>query len=187
MLEYNLPTILTLMRIASIPLLVVVYYLPWQYSNFLCTVIFVAAAITDWLDGHLARKMDMETTFGAFLDPVADKLMVAIILVLIVQTEANTLLTVPAAIIIGREITIASLREWMAEIGERKQVAVSNLGKWKTGFQMTALGCLLFRDDLFFLPVKAIGYLCLYVAAILTLWSMMNYLKIAMQTVAIKR
>ena len=92
--EYNLPTILTLLRIASIPLLAIVYYLPWEYSNWLCTGIFIAAAITDWLDGHLARKMELETKFGAFLDPVADKLMVAIILVLIVQTEAKIFLTI---------------------------------------------------------------------------------------------
>ena len=183
MLEFNLPTYLTLLRIALIPLLVVFFYFPWEYTNLLCTVIFFVAAITDWLDGYLAREMGQETAFGAFLDPVADKLMVAIVLVLLVQSEATPWLTIPALIIIGREITIASLREWMAEIGQRKKVAVSSLGKWKTGVQMLALVCLLYQDDLFSLPIKQIGYIALYISAILTIWSMIGYLKISLQTV----
>ncbi len=183
MLEFNLPTYLTLLRIALIPLLVVIFYLPWEYSNLLCTLIFFVAAVTDWLDGYLAREMGQETAFGAFLDPVADKLMVAIVLVLLVQEEATPWIAIPAIIIIGREITIASLREWMAEIGERKKVAVSNLGKLKTGFQMLALGCLLYREDVLGLPVRQMGYTALYLSAILTIWSMIGYLKVAIQTI----
>jgi len=186
MLEYNIPTILTLLRIASIPLLMVLYYLPWQYSNLACTIIFTLAALTDWLDGYLARKMGQETAFGAFLDPVADKLMVAFVLVLIVQTEASMYMAIPAAIIIGREITIASLREWMAEIGQRRHVAVSAIGKWKTTAQMLAIICLLYRDNILDLPVNTIGYVLLYLAAALTLWSMINYLSVALKTVTEK-
>lgn len=181
-LEFNLPTYLTLLRIAFIPLLAIVYYLPWQYSNVACTAIFVLAGVTDWLDGYLARKMALETPFGAFLDPVADKLMVAFVLVLLVETESSPYLTIPAAIIIGREITIASLREWMAEIGRRATVKVSQLGKWKTTAQMVAIALLLYGEDLAGLPIKTMGYWLLYVAAILTLWSMINYLAAAFAT-----
>lgn len=178
-IEFNLPTNLTLLRIFLIPLLAVVFYIPWEYSNFTCTVIFIVAGVTDWLDGYLARKMDLETPFGAFLDPVADKLMVAFVLVLIVQQEASPYLAIPSAIIIGREITIASLREWMAELGQRAKVKVSQLGKWKTTSQIVAISMLLFERDLFGLPIKMMGYFLLYVAAILTLWSMANYLRAA--------
>jgi CDP-diacylglycerol---glycerol-3-phosphate 3-phosphatidyltransferase len=183
-IEFNLPTNLTLLRIALIPLLAVVFYLPWQYSNIACMLIFLAAGITDWLDGYLARKMQLETPFGAFLDPVADKLMVAIVLVLLVQQQATPYLAIPAAIIIGREITIASLREWMAEIGQRATVKVSWLGKWKTTAQMLAIGLLLYREDLLGLPINAIGYGLLYIAAALTLWSMISYLRAALTAVA---
>jgi len=179
-IEFNIPTNLTLLRIALIPLLAVVFYLPWQSANIACTGIFIVAGFTDWLDGYLARKMQMETQFGAFLDPVADKLMVAFVLVLIVQQQATATLAIPAAIIIGREITIASLREWMAEIGQRAQVKVSQLGKWKTSAQMTAICLLLYRQDLLGLPINSIGYVLLYIAAVLTLWSMINYLKAAL-------
>jgi len=178
-IEFNLPTNLTLLRIALIPLLAIVFYLPWEYSNFACTGIFFIAGFTDWLDGYLARKMGLETAFGAFLDPVADKLMVAIVLVLIVQQQADVSLAIASAIIIGREITIASLREWMAEVGQKAKVKVSPLGKWKTTVQMLAIGFLLYRQDLFGLPVNLIGYWLLYLAACLTLWSMMQYLSAA--------
>lgn len=167
-----------------IPLLAIVFYLPWQYSNIACTLIFLIAGVTDWLDGYLARKMNMQTAFGAFLDPVADKLMVAIVLVLIVQEQGNPFLAVPAAVIIGREIAIASLREWMAEIGQRAKVKVSLLGKWKTTAQMTAVSLLLYREDLFGLPINSIGYWLLYLSAILTLWSMVNYLVAAFSTIS---
>ncbi|MBM4207862.1 MAG: CDP-diacylglycerol--glycerol-3-phosphate 3-phosphatidyltransferase [Gammaproteobacteria bacterium] len=180
-MDYNLPTILTLIRIAFIPLLAVVFYLPWEHANVACTFIFFLAGITDWLDGYLARKMQLETTFGAFLDPVADKLMVAFVLVLIVQQQASPYLAVPAAIIIGREITIASLREWMAELGQRGTVKVSQIGKWKTMSQMLAISLLLYRKDLYGLPINQIGYGLLYIAAALTLWSMVNYLSAALK------
>jgi CDP-diacylglycerol--glycerol-3-phosphate 3-phosphatidyltransferase len=182
-IEFNIPTNLTLLRIALIPLLMIVFYLPWDYANVASTAIFISAGITDWLDGYLARKMQQETPFGAFLDPVADKLMVAFVLVLIVQQQANPYLAVPSAIIIGREITIASLREWMAEIGQRAKVKVSTLGKWKTTAQMVAIGMLLYREDLFGLPINAMGYTLLYIAAVLTLWSMVNYLCAAMTAI----
>ena len=185
-IEYNLPTILTLIRIALIPLLAVVFYLPWNNSNIACTFIFFMAGVTDWLDGYLARKMQLETRFGAFLDPVADKLMVAFVLVLLVQQQASPYLAVPAAIIIGREITIASLREWMAEIGQTAKVKVSQLGKWKTTAQMLAIGLLLYREDLFGLPINKIGYSLLYIAAALTLWSMVQYLSAALKAMAEK-
>lgn len=174
------------MRIALIPLLAVVFYLPWQYNNIACMFIFLAAGITDWLDGYLARKMQLETPFGAFLDPVADKLMVAVVLVLLVQQQASPYLAAPAAVIIGREITIASLREWMAEIGERASVKVSSLGKWKTSAQMLAIGMLLYREDLLGIPINYCGYTLLYIAAILTLWSMIHYLRAAFSVLAQK-
>ncbi len=182
-IQFNIPTNLTLLRIALIPLLTVVFYLPWQYANIACTMIFLLAGITDWLDGYLARKLNMETPFGAFLDPVADKLMVAIVLVLIVQQQATPYLAIPAAIIIGREITIASLREWMAEIGQRAKVKVSIVGKWKTTAQMVAIGLLLYHDDLLGLPINTLGFVLLYIAAILTLWSMMSYLNAALKVI----
>ena len=183
-IEFNLPTNITLLRIALIPLLTVVFYLPWEQSNLACTLIFIIAGLTDWLDGYLARKMQMETPFGAFLDPVADKLMVAMVLVLIVQQQASPYIAIPAAIIIGREITIASLREWMAEIGQRATVKVSQLAKWKTGIQMLSIGLLLYRDDLLGVPVNTVGYWLLYIAAILTLWSMAAYLRAALIVIA---
>ncbi|MEQ1559176.1 MAG: CDP-diacylglycerol--glycerol-3-phosphate 3-phosphatidyltransferase [Methyloglobulus sp.] len=185
-IEYNLPTILTLLRLALIPILAVVFYLPWANSNIACTAIFFMAGMTDWLDGYLARKMQLETPFGAFLDPVADKVMVAFVLVLIVQQQASAYLAIPAAIIIGREITIASLREWMAEIGQTAKVKVSQLGKLKTTAQMLAIGMLLFREDLWGIPINTIGYILLYIAAALTLWSMVNYLSAALKAMADK-
>jgi len=181
--KFNLPTYLTLLRIALIPLLAIVFYLPWEYSRLACTGVFMLAGLTDWLDGYLARKMNLETAFGAFLDPVADKLMVAFVLVLVVQAEASAWLAIPAAVIIGREITIASLREWMAEIGQRAKVKVSQLGKWKTTAQMASLSLLLYRDDLFGLPINEMGYWLLYLSAVLTLWSMVNYLIAAFSTI----
>jgi len=183
-IQFNLPTNLTLLRIALIPLLTVVFYLPWQYANLACALIFIIAGLTDWLDGYLARKMAQETPFGAFLDPVADKLMVAIVLVLIVQQQADPYLAVPAAIIIGREITIASLREWMAEIGQRAKVKVSQMGKWKTTAQMLSITLLLYHEDIAGMPIALSGYVLLYIAAALTLWSMVNYLRAALTAMA---
>jgi CDP-diacylglycerol---glycerol-3-phosphate 3-phosphatidyltransferase len=180
--KFTIPTYLTLIRIVMIPLLAVVFYLPWEHARAACTLIFVLAGFTDWLDGYLARKLGLETAFGAFLDPVADKLMVAFVLILIVESEANPYLTIPAAIIIGREITIASLREWMAEIGQRAKVKVSQLGKWKTTAQISAISFLLYHDNWLDLPINTIGYWLLYLSAALTLWSMINYLAAAFST-----
>ena len=176
----NLPTSLTLLRIALIPFLVVAFYLPWKGTHVLCAIIFAVAAITDWLDGYLARKMSLTTLFGAFLDPVADKLMVVVMLVLIVQADPSPYVAIASAIIIGREITIASLREWMAEIGQRHQVAVSGLGKWKTTSQMVAIITLLLSMDVWTGPLRQIGQVLLLVSAVLTLWSMVTYLKSAL-------
>jgi CDP-diacylglycerol--glycerol-3-phosphate 3-phosphatidyltransferase len=172
----NLPTSLTLLRLLLIPILVGLFYLPWHFAHTACAVVFGIAALTDWLDGYLARKLLLTTPFGAFLDPVADKLMVAVTLVLIVQADPNPWVAIASAVIIGREITIASLREWMAEIGQRKAVEVSAMGKWKTTAQMTAIEILLLGMDVFTHPLQLIGQYLLLISAILTLWSMVQYM-----------
>ena len=173
----NLPNILTLSRIVMIPVFVGIFYLPFGWSYLTSAVIFALAAITDWVDGYLARKLDQSTPFGAFLDPVADKLMVAVALAVLIEEYANVLLTIPAVIIIGREVVISALREWMAEVGSRASVAVSFIGKIKTTAQMVAIvGLLAFPPGQFWAYV-AIGLL--YLAAVLTLWSMVLYLKAA--------
>lgn len=176
----NLPTHLTLLRIGLIPILVTVFYLPWEHARVGCALLFAIAGFTDWLDGHLARRMNLATRFGAFLDPVADKLMVAISLVLIVQADPSPFIAVAAAVIIGREITIASLREWMAEVGQRKKVEVSKLGKWKTSLQMTSIFILLLGMDPGEYALRQIGQVLLFVSAVLTLWSMVVYLRAAL-------
>lgn len=176
-MKLNIPTYLTFLRILLIPVLVGVFYLPWPSAHLMCGIIFMLAGFTDWLDGYLARRLSMATRFGAFLDPVADKLMVAVTLVLIVQADPSPLVATASAIIIGREITIASLREWMAEIGERKKVAVSELGKWKTTVQMLSITLLLFGLDVYQEQLRPTGQLLLLLAAALTLWSMIIYLR----------
>lgn len=170
------PTLLTLIRIALIPVLVLFFYLPLEMSRAITAVIFTLAAVTDWLDGYLARKMNQTSTFGAFLDPVADKLMVAVALVLLVEANPTPWLAIPAAIIIGREIAVSALRERMAELGRGADVAVGMVGKIKTGSQMVAIILLLYRDPIFGLPIHSIGYALIYIAASLTLWSMIVYL-----------
>jgi len=170
----NLPNILTMSRIVMIPVFVVIFYLPVQWSYLASAVVFTLAAITDWLDGYLARKLDQSTPFGAFLDPVADKLMVAVALAVLIEEHAALLLTIPATVIIGREIVISALREWMAEMGSRASVAVSYIGKIKTTAQMVAIIGLLASP-----PGNVLSYVALvllYVAAALTLWSMILYL-----------
>ena len=177
-MKMTVPTILTLLRIALVPVLVVVFYLPYKWSNVACVIIFVTAAITDIADGVIARRMRQTSRFGAFLDPVADKIMVSTALVLLVQRQDTyqALFAIAAAVIIGREITISALREWMSEIGERALVSVSWVGKLKTIFQMTAIGFLLYHENIGWIPVALIGELLLYTAAGLTLWSMYRYL-----------
>ena len=183
-MKLTFPMILTLLRIALIPVLVLFFYLPYAWAPLATASVFILAAITDWLDGHMARRMDLMSDFGAFLDPVADKLMVATALVLMVHLPPPIyfppiVLTLSAAVIIGREIAISALREWMSEMGERGTVKVGVLGKFKTILQMTAISLLLYRHELFGLPVVLIGELLLYIAAALTLWSMWEYLRAA--------
>ncbi len=179
-MHFNLPTWLTLIRIMLIPVIVAFFYLPWHLAHVACAVVFGIAGITDWLDGYLARKMCQTTLFGAFLDPVADKLMVSVALVLIVQADPNPWVAIAAAVIIGREITIASLREWMAEIGQRGKVEVSWMGKWKTTAQIVAIEILLVGMDIWKSTLKDVGQVLLLVSAVLTLWSMLNYLQAAL-------
>jgi len=174
----NIPNLITVIRVLLIPIFILLFYLPYQWSYMAASSVFAFAAATDWLDGYLARRLEQSTPFGAFLDPVADKLMVAVALVLLVQAHANLWLTLPAAVIIGREIVISALREWMAELGARAQVAVSNLGKWKTAAQMLALVILLANPPAVTFWV-VLGYVLLMVAAGLTLWSMVQYLRAA--------
>lgn len=174
----SLPNILTLMRIMLIPVFVFVFYLPFKSSSAIAAGIFAAASFTDWLDGYVARKMKMMSPFGAFLDPVADKLLVATSLLLLVGAKDINYITIPAIVIVGREIVISALREWMAEIGSRASVTVGYIGKVKTTLQMVALVLLLA-----FNPVASwwgcLGFILLYVSAILTIWSMVIYLVIA--------
>lgn len=172
-MKLNFPTYLTLFRVVLIPLFVVAFYLPWKYTPELSTFIFFIASITDWFDGYLARKWNQTTRLGAFLDPVADKVLVAVALVCVAEYYHTWWITIPAAIMISREIIISGLREWMAEIGERASVAVSIWGKVKTTAQMFALGGLLWRQSQ---AMEYLAFSLLYIAAALTIWSMLQYL-----------
>ncbi len=176
----NLPNLLTWLRILLIPLFIGVFYVPdtWltlHERNITATGLFAFAAITDWLDGYLARALNQTSAFGAFLDPVADKLMVAAALILLVDLQRADALI--AVVIIGREIAISALREWMAKIGQSSNVAVHFLGKLKTGCQMAAILMLLYHDPLLGIPIQPLGTVLIYVAALLTLWSMGYYLR----------
>ena len=175
----NVPNTLTGVRISLVPVLVIVFYLPFAWTPMACAAIFALAAITDWADGFLARRLSQVSTFGAFLDPVADKLMVAVALVLLLQRDPELWLAIPAAIIISREIVVSALRELMAELGQRATVAVATLGKIKTASQMTALLLMLYSHDLGPIPVYRTGLVLLYVATALTIWSMVVYLHAA--------
>ena len=175
----NLPTLLTLLRIALIPVFVGVFFLPFRGANVLCAALFGLAALTDWLDGYLARRLNQMSAFGAFLDPVADKLMIAVALVLLVQAMPTPWMAIAAAIIIGREIAISALREWMAQVGNHGHLAVSMIGKFKTTAQMIAVLLLLYREPLVGLPTLELGLALLLLAAALTLWSMLGYLLLA--------
>ena len=173
---WNIPNILTLMRVLLIPVLVFLAYLPeFPWQHWLTATVFLLAAITDWFDGYLARILDQTSAFGRFLDPVADKLMVAAALVVLVQSHHSIWMVMPAIVIISREIAISALREWMAELGKRANVAVSQIGKWKTTAQMTAITVLLVQHPM----LNYLGYALLYVAVVLTIWSMLIYLKAA--------
>lgn len=173
----SIPNIITSLRVLLIPVLVVLFYLPYDWHNLAASLVFVLASISDWLDGYLARKWNQLTPFGAFFDPVADKLLVAVALVLLVEAHASIWLTVPAMVIMGREIVISALREWMAELGKRTSVAVSYIGKVKTALQMIAIIVLLLDEP--GTLIAQLGLVLLYSAAALTLWSMIAYLRAA--------
>jgi len=176
----NIATLLTWFRIAAIPLIAFVYYLPpskWMHP--LACVIFTIAGLTDWLDGYLARRLNLTSKFGAFLDPVADKLMVTTTLVIIVQSDPRIIIALIAAIIIGREFAISALREWMAELGARHTVAVTGSGKLKTILQMVGLGMMIWTYPFYGLPIYEIGMLLLIISAGLTMYSMFIYIRSA--------
>jgi CDP-diacylglycerol---glycerol-3-phosphate 3-phosphatidyltransferase len=190
-MKFTIPNILTLFRIVLIPILVVTFYLPFKGANLVAAVMFAIGAITDWLDGWIARRFGQMSAFGAFLDPVADKLTVTVTLFLLVQADPSMYMAVVCAIIVGREITISALREWMAVIGERSKVSVATLGKFKTILQMVAIVILLWKQNAPLVDVPKnhwwkslpslyeIGQVMLGVAAVLTIWSAVVYLRAA--------
>jgi CDP-diacylglycerol--glycerol-3-phosphate 3-phosphatidyltransferase len=173
---FNLPIFLTLLRILATPLVIVFFYLGYPLA---AATTFGLAGVTDWADGYLARRLGQESRFGAFLDPVADKLIVAVVLILVVSHEANMWITLAACLIIGRELVISALREWMAESGQSSKVAVVYLGKIKTVAQIFALIFLLYNQPLFGLPIREMGLILLAIATVLTVWSMVQYLQSA--------
>lgn len=175
----TIPNVLTLLRLAVIPLVLASFYWPWPYAHQVAAALFALAAVTDWFDGWLARQLGQTSKFGAFLDPVADKLLVAVSLVMLLHDRPDGLLAVVVAVIIGREITISALREWMAELGARTSVAVGWVGKIKTGFQMVAILMMLWEAPLYGAPVYTVGFNLLLVAAVLTVYSMVVYLRAA--------
>ena len=172
------PNVLTLLRIGIIPVFIIIFFLPFVWAHYLAALLFALACLTDWLDGFLARKLEQSSSFGAFFDPVADKLLVSASLLLLVGSPQLHFITLPAIVIVGREIVISALREWMAELGQRASIAVSYVGKIKTALQMIAITLLLafHQSDTWY---GFLGTGLLYVAAILTIWSMLEYLKIA--------
>ena len=186
-MRLTLPTMLTLFRIALLPVMVVVFYAGFRGANIAASAVFIAAAITDWLDGWIARRYGLTSKFGEFLDPVADKLMVATTLFLLVQDNPTIPLAIMAAIIVGREITISALREWMAEIGQRTRVRVAGIGKIKTIAQLVALVVLLYQKDLDGYGLFHVGEILLGLAAALTIWSGIVYLRAAWPVLMEKR
>jgi CDP-diacylglycerol--glycerol-3-phosphate 3-phosphatidyltransferase len=182
----NTPNLLTILRIIAIPIFVLFFYLPLSWNHLASAFIFAVAALTDWLDGYIARTFHQTSALGEFLDPVADKLVVAVALVLLVGEKSLPYLAIPAAVIVGREIVISALREWMAEIGKRASVAVSFVGKVKTFLQMVAIFLLLLYTPHGQVILVILGYIFLYLAAILTLWSMAMYIKTAWPDLTLK-
>ncbi|MFB4204699.1 CDP-diacylglycerol--glycerol-3-phosphate 3-phosphatidyltransferase [Arhodomonas sp. KWT2] len=178
-MSWNLPNILTLLRIAMIPVLGLMFLLPYPWSNVIAASIFALAAATDWLDGYLARLWSQTSAFGAFLDPVADKLIVAVALIAVLTSHPTAALALPVAVIIGREIAVSALREWMAELGLRASVAVGLLGKLKTTAQMAAILLLLYAGPVAGVSAFTLGFWLLYIAAVLTIYSMVLYLNAA--------
>ncbi len=179
MTPYTIPNLLTAIRILLIPVIMVSFLTPYAGADIVAGLLFAVAGITDAFDGYVARKLGQVSRLGAFLDPVADKLIVAVALVLIVSRNPIWYVTLAASVIICREITVSALREWMAGIGSRHKVAVSSLGKVKTIAQIVGLSMLLFREDLFGLPIYRMGLVLTGIAAVLTLWSMVAYLQAA--------
>jgi len=177
--NWNLPNTLTWLRILMIPAILVLFFLPYWWADPAACAAFALAGITDTLDGYYARKLGQTSRLGAFLDPVADKLIVAAALVLIVSKDPRWFVVIAAVVIIGREIAVSALREWMAEIGARGRIKVSALGKYKTIMQIVGLSLLLFRRDMFGIPVYTLGLVLTAVATVLTLWSMIAYLRLA--------
>ncbi len=182
----NIPNALTFFRILLIPVLVALYLLPFAWSNTAVTAVFLAAGLSDWLDGYLARRLKQDSKFGAFLDPVADKLIVVTALVLLVSDEAvmrqvlsQTVFALVVAVIIGRELVVSALREWMAELGNRARVSVSMVGKIKTAGQFVAIAMMLYRESVVDVSMLRLGEVLLVLAAGLTLWSMVMYLRAA--------
>ncbi len=178
-MTFNLANTLTLFRIVAIPLFAICFFLPFESARHAAALLFAAAAITDLLDGYVARKLDQITEFGAFLDPVADKLIVATALVLLTQADPRISLAMISAIIIGREITVSALREWMASMGELTTVAVTFVAKIKTTVQMFGLAFMIWGDELFGIDLYPVGFVLLIIAAGLTMWSMWVYLRAA--------
>lgn len=178
-MTFTLPTLLTLFRIFLIPVFVICFYWPSPWSHSLATAVFALASFTDWVDGYLARALNQESRFGAFLDPVADKLMVAVAIILLVQAHPNAWMVIPSMIIISREIAVSALREWMAELGSRGEVKVNFIGKVKTTAQLVSLMLLIYAEDVWGLPTYTFGMVLYYLSAVLTLYSMVLYLKAA--------
>ncbi len=178
-MKLTLPTAITLFRIALIPIFVVVFYLPFAWSNLAAAALFALASISDWVDGYLARTLKQESSFGAFLDPVADKLMVVVAIILLVQTHPSIYIAIPSVIIVIREISVSALREWMAELGARASVQVSFIGKAKTAAQLFSLFLMIYAEPLEGLQVFEVGLGFYYLAAILTIVSMFVYLRSA--------
>ena len=178
-MKVNLANTLTLIRIAAIPVVVICFYSSMDFARPIAGIVFGLAAVTDVLDGYAARKLGQTSKFGEFLDPVADKLMVTILLVLLVEGDPRITVTLIAVIIIGREITVSALREWMASIGARADVAVRWSGKVKTVLQMFGIGFMVYQHDLFGIETYNVGYILLLISAGMTLWSMIDYLRAA--------
>ena len=178
-MRLTVPNLLTLFRIVLVPIMVIAFFLPYKGMNVIAAGLFAAGAITDWLDGWIARKWNLSSALGEFLDPVADKLTVTVALFLIVQADPQPLLAIVAAIIVGREITISALREWMAQLGERARVRVAGIGKIKTIAQMVAIILLLYRHEKIGSPLYQLGTWLLIIAAVLTIYSAVLYLRAA--------
>jgi CDP-diacylglycerol--glycerol-3-phosphate 3-phosphatidyltransferase len=180
MIDYkNIPNYFTLLRIILVPIIVIFYYFPFAQVHIVATVLFIIASLTDFLDGYLARRWKVSSGLGAFLDPVADKVLIVICLTMVVSQERLHFIVLATLVIVAREIIVSGLREWMAEVGKRAHVAVSYVGKWKTACQMVAIMLLLFSSKTSPLLITWLGVMLIYIAAILTLWSMVMYIKAA--------